>query len=755
MEENREARHTAEEETSPITLENHALKAELAAKKAELLAASSELAGVNRVLGVLNDQNEARLTQVTRERDTAQAERDAAKQTLQDSEARLKVVEQQLKTEESARQEKDAEILELKAKLAEQRTRTREEQGNAKSHLEAFERTKHDNQQLVSTISQLLSNVVDYGGDSETHWSRLIKTMTEALAHAQLGRIMSSEMWSLLPAVDDQPAGSANANANVHIECLKVFFELSTGKLSDDGLQRAISAVSTCDKIQSGLRRALLEVAPLAADQISGKLMMCLPLFMLVRILVRRWPNEPFDEEAFRSKIESRVGAADERDASIFKAVVNDTVLAFCTRDELSEPEGRSSPGFIMMPKLQGMLLVSGRQMRWVSLSQIDLSDYFKPVLHLSDSDLVLNWEKGAVGAVLLKEDRRRDTLTPSPNYPPEHPTATLGNFRGLFEVPESPTVPATPNVGGAELGRSPSPIRPLGSPSFRATPTPLGAIARGTAPALRSPSLGALGVSGRSRRIRSFASPSLASRIADQDTTMQDTFPSDNATQHTQPQETSVVWTRNAPVPVGTRVPPDQRCTWTHRQVAVLPGAPNDEEEEEDTSKLNNARLGNILGWSPTYETTAHTLTSQLPTITMSSESDAVIAVLLAYGAALKSRNVEDAVALYTADGVIMPPHFSACVGTDALRDTYTRIFSTSQLNASFTFEEVVIMSPEWAFARTTASGTKTMLATQASEELSNQELFVLKKEDGKWKISRYAFSTMKPLVQDGMRRS
>ncbi|KAJ3531047.1 hypothetical protein NM208_g9050 [Fusarium decemcellulare] len=407
MEENQEARHTVEEETSPITLENHALKAELAAKKAELLAASSELAGVNRVLGILNDQNEARLTQVTRERDTAQAERDAAKQTLQDSEARLKVVEQQLKTEESARQEKDAEILELKAKLAEQRTRTREEQGNAKSHLEAFERAKHDNQQLVSTISQLLSNVVDYDGDCETHWSRLIKTMTEALPHTQLGKTMSSEMWSLLPAVVDQPEPAGDSNA--HTECLRVFLELSTGKLDNSGLlQRAISAVSACDKIQPGLRRALVEVASLAADQISGKVMVCLPLFMLVHILVRRWPNEPFDEEVFRSKIESRVGAADERDASLFKAVVNDTVLAFCTRDELSEPEGRSSPGFIMMPKLQGMLLVSGRQLRWVSLSQIDLGDYFKPVLHLSDSDLVLNWEKGAVGAVLLKEDRRR-----------------------------------------------------------------------------------------------------------------------------------------------------------------------------------------------------------------------------------------------------------------------------------------------------------------------------------------------------------
>ncbi|KAF9777208.1 hypothetical protein IL306_004513 [Fusarium sp. DS 682] len=83
------------------------------------------------------------------------------------------------------------------------------------------------------------------------------------------------------------------------------------------------------------------------------------------------------------------------------------------------------------------------------------------------------------------------------------------------------------------------------------------------------------------------------------------------------------------------------------------------------------------------------------------------------------------------------MPPHFSASAGTQALTETYTRIFN------------------KWAFARTTAKGTKTMLQTQTSESHSNQELFILKKEEGSWKIARYAFSTMKPLVQDGIRRS
>lgn len=138
-----------------------------------------------------------------------------------------------------------------------------------------------------------------------------------------------------------------------------------------------------------------------------------------------------------------------------------------------------------------------------------------------------------------------------------------------------------------------------------------------------------------------------------------------------------------------------------------------------------------------------------------MSTEIEAITKVLHAYGAALKSRNVEEAVALYTLDGVIMPPHFTAATGTSALRESYTRIFGTIQLIIEFDIAEVVVMSSEWAFARTTAEGTKTMLATQETEPHANQELFIMKKEDGSWKIARYAFSTMKPLVQNGVRRS
>ncbi|KAI2966254.1 hypothetical protein CBS147323_5475 [Aspergillus niger] len=137
------------------------------------------------------------------------------------------------------------------------------------------------------------------------------------------------------------------------------------------------------------------------------------------------------------------------------------------------------------------------------------------------------------------------------------------------------------------------------------------------------------------------------------------------------------------------------------------------------------------------------------------STDTEEISTLLHAYGEALKSRNVDEAVALYTEDGVIMPPHFSASTGTEALRDSYTRIFATIQLVINFQIEEIVIMSPEWAFARTTAEGTKTILATQESESHANQELFILRRNNGKWLIARYAFSSMKPFVQNGIRRS
>ncbi|KAF3040644.1 hypothetical protein E8E11_007641 [Didymella keratinophila] len=88
------------------------------------------------------------------------------------------------------------------------------------------------------------------------------------------------------------------------------------------------------------------------------------------------------------------------------------------------------------------------------------------------------------------------------------------------------------------------------------------------------------------------------------------------------------------------------------------------------------------------------------------------------------------DLLNIYTTDGVIMAPGFTPAAGQEALRAAYERIFSTIKLEIEFSIDEIVVTGDEWAFARTTAEGTKFWLKKGSQEEHRNQELFVLKKE-------------------------
>ncbi|EXJ81512.1 hypothetical protein A1O1_07576 [Capronia coronata CBS 617.96] len=128
--------------------------------------------------------------------------------------------------------------------------------------------------------------------------------------------------------------------------------------------------------------------------------------------------------------------------------------------------------------------------------------------------------------------------------------------------------------------------------------------------------------------------------------------------------------------------------------------------------------------------------------------EQQAISELLHAYGAALDKGNVDETVALYTDDGVFMAPGYQPMVGTEALRKSYERVFASTRLDIEFDLLEIVITSAEWAFARSTATGTKLFIQRGDSEPHANQELFILRKVDGSWKIARYAFSSMKPIV-------
>src|ERR1043165_7116783 len=87
--------------------------------------------------------------------------------------------------------------------------------------------------------------------------------------------------------------------------------------------------------------------------------------------------------------------------------------------------------------------------------------------------------------------------------------------------------------------------------------------------------------------------------------------------------------------------------------------------------------------------------------TMEQTTEKTAIENVLLAYGDALNTSDVNKVLQVYTNDGVFMPTTFPTAKGTVQLNESYTNIFKTIQLNVKFTIEEIVV-SGDVAFAQT-----------------------------------------------------
>ena len=128
-----------------------------------------------------------------------------------------------------------------------------------------------------------------------------------------------------------------------------------------------------------------------------------------------------------------------------------------------------------------------------------------------------------------------------------------------------------------------------------------------------------------------------------------------------------------------------------------------------------------------------------------MSKDIEAIAAVLHRYQDALNSSSTEDAISLYTQEGICMPQHAPSFVGIDNVRKAYDGFFSIIKFNVKFDIQEIVPVAPDWAFARTNSAGTTDVKGRGKGNE-ANQELFMFQKTGGEWKIARYCFSTTNP---------
>lgn len=124
-----------------------------------------------------------------------------------------------------------------------------------------------------------------------------------------------------------------------------------------------------------------------------------------------------------------------------------------------------------------------------------------------------------------------------------------------------------------------------------------------------------------------------------------------------------------------------------------------------------------------------------------------AIEAILDRYETALNASDTDAVMAVYAPDGVFMPQHAMPQVGTDAIRAAYDGVFAAIDLDIDFILDEIVVLSDDWAYARTRSEGTTLIKANGAKVPEGNQEIFLLQRqEDGSWKVARYIFSTTNP---------
>ena len=144
---------------------------------------------------------------------------------------------------------------------------------------------------------------------------------------------------------------------------------------------------------------------------------------------------------------------------------------------------------------------------------------------------------------------------------------------------------------------------------------------------------------------------------------------------------------------------------------------------------------------------TTATCLSTGIAAADQNSDRTKIETVLSTYEKALNASDADTIMTLYTEDGVFMAQHHTPNVGKEAVRVAYDGVFETIKLDVDFTVDEILQLSPKWAYACTQPEGFVTANATGDKGPEANQELFIFhQKDNGEWKIAQYIFSTTNP---------
>ena len=123
--------------------------------------------------------------------------------------------------------------------------------------------------------------------------------------------------------------------------------------------------------------------------------------------------------------------------------------------------------------------------------------------------------------------------------------------------------------------------------------------------------------------------------------------------------------------------------------------------------------------------------------------DDEAGIRLLLKnYATALKAGSARQVTALYTKHGLVLAPGAPVAEGNKAVEKYFENTFKAIGLDLEFTIREIKVIKDKYAIVCSTSKGTVTVHANNKAKQDSFKELFVMKKKDGNWKITHYAFN-------------
>lgn len=116
---------------------------------------------------------------------------------------------------------------------------------------------------------------------------------------------------------------------------------------------------------------------------------------------------------------------------------------------------------------------------------------------------------------------------------------------------------------------------------------------------------------------------------------------------------------------------------------------------------------------------------------------------VLAAYAQVLNAAKTEAIAGFYTKDGILLPEGVTANLKPAQLNTTGTSFFEKNEFSISYAVEAVSVEG-FYAFVEAKATTTQKELKSGTVTHRTSKDFFVLKQEDGTWRIYRYMFSTV-----------